>query len=67
MPLNLYDPEAASAAREQGLAYFRVLAGGPNPHAKGSFANYCWQAGYNQDVRSIEELHRDWLKASVST
>ena len=34
----------------------------PNPHPDGSFFAYCWQAGYAQDVRSIEQLHTNWTK-----
>ena len=62
MTLHLYDPEAADAARAQGLASFRG-EGRPNHHDVGSFPAYCWQAGWNQDVRSIEELYRDWTKS----
>lgn len=60
--LHLYDPEMAKSAREDGRATWMSDAAKKNPHTVGSFYGYCWQAGYAQDVRSIEELHRDWTK-----
>ena len=44
--------------REEG----RKRKGVTNPHVEGTFAAFCWEMGYRQDVRSIDELSRDWNK-----
>lgn len=50
-------------AREAGrTAWMKKSRGKQNPHNVGSFQDYCWEAGYDQDVRSIDELKRDWRK-----
>jgi hypothetical protein len=48
------------AARQTG--HLAIVAGTRNPYAVGSFPAFCWSAGYSQDVRSIDELLRDWRK-----
>lgn len=66
MTLHLYDPEQATNARAQGrAAWFSKDPGQKNPHESRTFYGYCWQAGWAQDVRSVEELHRDWTKESA--
>jgi len=40
----------------------RKRKGVTNPHVEGTFAAFCWEMGYRQDVRSIDELSRDWNK-----
>jgi hypothetical protein len=34
-----------------------------NSYKAGSWLAYCFDAGYRQDVRSIDELWKDWNKA----
>jgi hypothetical protein len=55
------DLPMATEAREAGKRAFlgtRTV----NPPIVGSLGDYCWQAGYRQDVRSVEQLIIDWRK-----
>lgn len=42
------------------------VTGRPNPFSRGSFDAYCWRAGYDQDVSSIDQLHARWSKLEAS-
>lgn len=50
--------------REEGRAayrrHFKLPSHATNPNIAGSFKAYCWNAGFQQDVRSIEQLQRAW-------
>ena len=52
-------------ARSLGIAAYRrgiMFADCPYPDTPydQSWYAYCWRAGHRQDMRSIEELRRDW-------
>lgn len=65
MAMSLSEEIAGVNARTKGKeAWFGVSQGRSkivsNPYQNGSFHAYCWQAGYNQDIRNIRELYNDW-------
>ena len=55
----------AYTARAEGRKGWMSRPKGKNPHKVGTFLHYVWDAGYNQDVRSVDELHRDWLRGKA--
>jgi hypothetical protein len=69
MPTISLSEVAGVNARTKGKeAWFGVSQGHSrmvsNPYSTGSFYAYCWNAGYNQDIRNVRELHSDWKKTS---
>lgn len=55
----------AQTARAEGRKAHMMWAKPANPHKAGTFLSYCWEAGNRQDVRSVDELHRDWLRGKA--
>lgn len=43
-----------------GAARAAGLAGGTNPYAPGTLGNYAWNAGWDLDTRSADQLLADY-------
>lgn len=63
--MNFQTEAIGRRCRQEGRdTWFSLRHGGNrNPYPAGSFESYCFEAGYGQDVRCIEELDRDWQKS----
>ena len=55
-----------AAVRRAGRDAWMGRTAARNPHRKGTISAYIWDAGYKQDVRSIEELQYDWMLSEQS-
>jgi hypothetical protein len=57
--------ELAAAIKARGVGRTARLTGRSCPYPPGSFNAFCWRAGYDQEVWSIDQLHAKWAKGKA--